>query len=148
MLIMSPEARPGRLSRGGAIRVRRLKAAGMWYPERPSLTPEERQRRMNTASWKAACGFMHLETMHDPTLEPLFTGEETRPVLREWYDAGYADKIHGNGTGTKARDAVRERYAPDPESKNQGPTILDRLAPLTKVIDRAIFGQRIADKTS
>ena len=145
---MSPETRSGRPSKGGARHIRKLKAAGLWYPERPSLTLEERQRRMNTASWKAACGLMHLETMHDPTLEPLFTGEETRPVLREWYDAGFADKTHGNGTGTKARDAVRERYAPDPESKDQGPTILDRVAPLTKVIDRAIFGQRITETTS
>ncbi len=142
MLIMSPEARGGRPSRGGAIHVRKLKAAGMWYPERPTLTLEEKQRRMNTASWSAVCGLMNLEVMQNSTLEPIFTGIATRKVLREWYQACYSDKTTGNGTGTKARDTVRERYKPHEWATKQDQTILEFVSPLTKVIDQAVFGRR------
>ncbi|MBI2026011.1 MAG: hypothetical protein HYT06_01375 [Candidatus Levybacteria bacterium] len=136
---MSPEVRPGRLSKGGRKHIRRMKAAGLWTS---GISPFEKQRKMSVASWSAACGLMNLAVITNPELRPIFEGERTRPVLREWHAACVLDATSGNGTETKARDALIEKYAPNSRPRIKETTILDVVSPLTRVIDRAVFGQR------
>ncbi len=143
MLIMSPEAIRGRPSRGGARYIRRQKAAGLWYEENPSLrpttltTPQERQKRMTIAPWSAVCGFINMAIIIDPSLEPLFTTETTRNVIRGWFEASRFDAIHG---GSLQRDAFKERHEINgKKSRRSEPPVLEKVAPLMAVVDQAIF---------
>lgn len=142
MLIMSPEAIRGKPSRGGARYIRRQKAAGLWYEEHPSLrpttlTPQERQRRMTIAPWSAVCGLINIAIINNPSLEPLFTTKTTRNVIRGWFEASRFDAIHG---GSLQRAAFRERHEISGRRYRRiGPTVLEQVAPLTAVVDQAIF---------
>ena len=139
---MSPEGTPGKPNRSWAKHIREAKAAGTWYEEHPSLkpttlTPQERQRRMTIASWSAVCGFINMAIMNNPSLEPLFTTEKTRDVIRGWFEASRFDAIHG---GSLQTDAFRQRYEVEGKKyRRNGPTVLEQVAPLTAVVDQAIF---------
>lgn len=140
---MSTESPERRYSRGGSIYNRRLRTLANRRTD-SAFTPQKKQERMTVASWSAACGLMNLAAINNPELRSIFEGERTRPVLREWHAACVLDKLDSNGKETTARDAVREKYAPDTKAKRLQLTVLDVVTPLAQVIDRAVFGQRAA----
>lgn len=146
---MSPEVRQARPTRGWAKHIREAKSIGIWFDENPSLrstilTPQEKQRRMTIASWSAVCGFINMAITNDPKLEPLFTTEETRDVVRGWFEVSRFDAING---GSTQRDAFRQRFEVNGNGhKIKGPTLLEKVAPLTAVVDQAIFRTGVQPK--
>lgn len=148
---MSPEVRQARPTRGWAKHIREAKSIGIWFDENPSLrptilTPQEKQRRMTIASWSAVCGFINMAITNDPKLEPLFTTEETRDVVRGWFEVSRFDAING---GSIQRDAFRQRFEVNGNGhKIKGPTLLEKVAPLTAVVDQAIFRTGVQPKAT
>lgn len=143
---MSPEVTKARPTRGWARHVREAKSIGIWYDDNPSLRPttltaDEKQRRMTIASWSAVCGLINLAIRNDPDpdkhLEKLFITEATRNAVRGWFEVSRFDAING---GSLQRDAFRQRLEVNGTGhKIKGPTILETIAPLTAVVDQAIF---------
>lgn len=143
---MSPEVKHARPTRGWAKHVREAKSIGIWFDENPSLrptilTPDEKQRRMTIASWSAVCGLINLAILNDPDpdkhLEKLFTTEATRDTVRGWFEVSRFDAING---GSLQRDAFRQRFEVNGNGhRAKGPTLLEQVAPLTAVVDQAIF---------
>ncbi len=152
---MSPEARQARPTKGWAKHIREAKSIGIWFDQNPSLrptplTPQERQKRMTIASWSAVCGLINLTIKNDPDpsehLNKLFTTEETRDVIRGWFEVSRFDAING---GSLQRDAFRQRFQVNGNGhKIKGPTLLEKVAPLTAVVDQAIFRTGVQPKTT
>jgi len=112
-------------------------------------TPEEKQRRLTTASWAAVRGLLNMETARIPLLHSIYEeisvideyGNDgpTRKIIKGYYDASYKDATNGDGFGTNNRSEFRKQYAQNKTSENYNPLMITRAEPLLKMIDGFMF---------
>ncbi len=140
---MSPEKPHSRIrySDGWRKHLRREKAAQNKL--RTFVTPEERQRKLTTASWTAVKGLLNLETYNNPLVRPIFEDiyedEPTGNIIRRWYDAAYKDTTSGDGQGTRNRDEFTKQHTQDETSENYDPLLVIKVKPLLKMVDAFLF---------